>query len=389
MDASAISLVTKTLSAGVIRSAPRGQELDRDTFWNRLSLGIIVLGAVLALLTFRDYGVTWDEDAHNWYGNFVLDYYVSFFTDRNALHWRDLYNYGAVFDTAAAALNRISPMGTYETRHLLNALVGVLGLVGCYKLGLATGGARVGFLAGLFLLLTPNYYGQMFNNPKDIPFAVGVVWATYYMVRMVPVLPQPPLRLLAKLGVAIGMTMGVRIGGLLLFFYSGLLLAFDGGWRTIAARRPGLLLETAWTAVLRVLLPVLLFAYPVMLVFWPWGQTDPIENPLRALAFFSHQNFPFSTLFAGRFVPASNLPWTYLPAHISLALPELILVLLLCAPIVAGVAFARGRTRVSRKQVLVYLILSVGIVFPVAFAIAIKAVLFDGMRHFIFVLPPV
>jgi len=35
----------------------------------------------------------------------------------------------------------------------------------------------------------------------------------------------------------------------------------------------------------------------------------------------------------------------------------------------------------------VYLILSVGIVFPVAFAIAIKAVLFDGMRHFIFVLP--
>jgi len=29
------------------------------------------------------------------------------------------------------------------------------------------------------------------------------------------------------------------------------------------------------------------------------------------------------------------------------------------------------------------------IVFPVAYAIAIKAVLFDGMRHFIFVLPPI
>jgi hypothetical protein len=68
-------------------------------------------------------------------------------------------------------------------------------------------------------------------------------------------------------------------------------------------------------------------------------------------------------------------------------LPELILVLLLCAPILGGVALTRGRTLISRKQVLVYLILSVGIVFPVAFAIAIKAVLFDGMRHFIFVLP--
>jgi hypothetical protein len=387
MDAFATSLVAKPLTGSVTRAAARSQELDRDTFWERLSFGIIALGAVLALLTFRDYGVTWDEDAHNWYGNFVLDYYVSFFTDRNALHWRDLYNYGAIFDTAAAALNRVSPMGTYETRHLLNALVGVLGLTGCYKLGHAAGGARVGFLATLFLLLTPNYYGQMFNNPKDIPFAVGMVWAIYYMVRMVPALPQPPLGLLAKLGVAIGMTMGVRIGGLLLLCYSGLLLALDGGWRTIAARRPFLLLETARTAFLRVLLPVLLFAYPVMLIFWPWGQTDPIENPLRALAFFSHQTFPFSTLFAGRFVSASNLPWTYLPTHIALALPELILVLLLCAPIIGGVALVRSRTWISRKQVLVYLILSVGIVFPVAFAIAINAVLFDGMRHFIFVLP--
>jgi hypothetical protein len=387
MDVFATSLVAKPLTAGVSRAAPRRQELDRDTFWDRLSFGIIVLGAVLALLTFRNYGVTWDEDAHNWYGNFVLDYYVSFFTDRHALHWRDLYNYGAIFDTAAAALNRVSPMGTYETRHLLNALVGVLGLAGCYKLGHAVGGAKVGFFAALFLLLTPNYYGQMFNNPKDIPFAVGVVWATYYMVRLVPALPRPPLVLLAKLGVAVGMTMGVRIGGLLLFCYLGLLLVLDGGWRTIVARRPVLLLETAWTEFLRVLLPVLLFAYPVMLVFWPWGQTDPIENPLRALAFFSHQNFPFSTLFAGRFVPASNLPWTYLPAHIALALPELILVLLLCAPILGGFALARGRTRISRTQVLMYVILCVGIVFPVAFAIAIKAVLFDGMRHFLFVLP--
>jgi hypothetical protein len=387
MDAFATSLVAKPFTTGVNCVAPRSEELDRDRFWDRLSFGIIMLGAVLTLLTFRDYGVTWDEDAHNWYGNFVLDYYVSFFTDRSALHWRDLYNYGAIFDTAAAALNRVSPIGTYETRHLLNALVGVLGLAGCYKLGHAVGGARVGFLATLFLLLTPNYYGQMFNNPKDIPFAVGVVWATYYMVRLVPALPRPPLVLLAKLGLAIGMTMGVRIGGLLLFCYLGFLLALDGGWRTIAARRPVLLLETAWTAFLRVLLPILLFAYPVMLVFWPWGQTDPIENPLRALAFFSHQNFPFSTLFAGRFVPASNLPWTYLPAHIALALPELILVLLLCTPMLGFAALMQGQKRITREKVLVHLMLGVGIIFPVAFAIAIKAVLFDGMRHFIFVLP--
>jgi len=227
----------------------------------------------------------------------------------------------------------------------------------------------------------------MFNNPKDIPFAVGVVWATYYMVRIVPVLPRPPLRLLIKFGVVVGMTMGVRIGGLMLLCYFSLLLAVDGIWRTIATRRASLLIESARIALWRVLFPAVVFAYPVMLLFWPWGQTDPIENPLRALAFFSHQTFPFSTLFAGRFVPASDLPWTYLPTYIALALPELVLVLLLCAPVLAGTAILREWPHLRREPALTHFVLGLGIAFPVAFTIAINAVLFDGMRHFIFVLP--
>jgi hypothetical protein len=387
-----MGVVTTAFSSGgvvagaTVRASPPDRA-NEDLVFDRLHLALIALAVLLALLTFRDYGVTWDEDAHNWYGNFVLDYYLSLFSDRTALHWRDLYNYGAVFDTVAAALNRISPIGVYETRHLLNASIGILGVVGCGKLGRVLGGARTGLIAALFLMLTPNYYGQMFNNPKDIPFAVGVVWATYYMVSIVPLLPRPPIPMLIKLGVAVGMTMGVRIGGLLLLCEFGLLLALDGVWRMIGARRTATPIRSAWVACWRAYLLVVLVAYPVMLLFWPWGQTDPIENPLRALAFFSHQTFPFPTLFAGRFVPASDLPWTYLPTYIAVALPELILVLLLCAPIVAAAVVCGKGYRIGREQALAYFILGFGIVFPVGFAILIKAVLFDGMRHFMFVLP--
>ena len=165
--------------AGTAVGASRPDRANQDLVCDRLHNALVALAVLLALLTFRDYGVTWDEDAHNWYGNFVLDYFLSLFSDRTALHWRDLYNYGAIFDTVAAALNRISPIGVYETRHLLNSFIGILGVVGCGKLGRMFGGARTGFIAALFLILTPNYYGQMFNNPKDIPFAVGGVWATY------------------------------------------------------------------------------------------------------------------------------------------------------------------------------------------------------------------
>ncbi|HEV2335834.1 MAG TPA: hypothetical protein VGS13_10085, partial [Stellaceae bacterium] len=48
------------------------------------------------------------------------------------------------------------------------------------------------------------------------------------------------------------------------------------------------------------------------------------------------------------------------------------------------------RQRLGRREVVLgFFLLGFTIVFPIAYAILIKAVLFDGMRHFIFVLPPI
>ncbi len=361
-----------------------------DAMWDRLA-GVVLLGTVvLVLLTFRDYGVTWDSDVHNWYGVLALNYYLSGFADQRALHFPDLFNYGAAFDMVAAVLNRFSPLGTYETRHLLDAAVGILGFVGCWKLGRALAGPRAGFIALLLLLLTPNYYGQMFNNPKDIPFAVGGIWATYYTVLLLPSLPRPPLRLVVRLGLVIGLALGVRVGGLLFLCYLGLLLGLSAVWQAAEARRLWVAVAAGWTGLWRVLLPVAVIADAVMLVFWPWGQQDPLHNPLRALAFFSHQSFPYNTLFDGRYVPAENLPWTYLPTYIVLKLPELVLALLLAAAALAAIGLARqGIGAQRRAAVLGLFLLGFTIAFPVVYAVAIRAVLFDGMRHFIFVLPPI
>jgi len=361
--------------------------LGLDRSWDGLARGLFLAVTVLVLVTFTDYGITWDEDVHNWYGILVLNYYVSGFTDLRATHWLDLFNYGGAFDMTAALVNYVSPFNTYETRHLLNGLVGVLGLVGVWRLGGVLAGPRAGFLAALFLALTPNYYGQMFNNPKDVPFAAGMVWALYYIVRLAPELPRPRWPLLLKLGLAIGMALGIRVGGLLLLGYFGLLLALSGFWRALAERRFSVLLSDGTRSLFLIMLPVTVIAYAVMMVFWPFAQLDPIHNPLQALANFSHQEFPWKTLFDGEYVPATDLPWAYLRVHVALALPELILVLLAIAPVFAVLAMRKRGAR--RATALAYLIVGFAIVFPIAYAIAIKAVLFDGMRHFIFVLPPI
>jgi hypothetical protein len=355
--------------------------------WNRAALALFILLAVVVIATFADYGVTWDEDVHNWYGVFVLDYYLTLFKDGRCLNWLNLYNYGAAFDTIAAALNRVSPFGTYETRHLLNGIFGVFGVVGTWNLSRSLGGARAGFIAALLLMMIPNYYGQMFNNPKDIPFAVGMVWSIYYMVRIIPLLPRPKWALVVKLGVAAGMALGVRVGGLLVFCYLGLLLLCFAVWRTAETPSARRFLGDSFAVFWRVLLPTIIVAYPVMLLFWPWAQENPIGNPLRALIFFSHETFPYRTLFAGQYFPATDLPWAYLPTYIALALPELVLVLAAAAPIGALLALHHLPSGERRDWVLRRGLVAFAIVFPVAYAVAIKAVLFDGMRHFIFLLP--
>src|SRR5579862_8529019 len=108
---------------GRVRLAPLGFGKIRraDTLCNALAWLTLAGTVIVVLATFPDYGVTWDEDLHNWYGIEALNYYLSGFADTRALHFPDLVNYGAAFDMLAAGVNRLSPLGVYETRHLLNA----------------------------------------------------------------------------------------------------------------------------------------------------------------------------------------------------------------------------------------------------------------------------
>src|SRR5205814_9799893 len=144
-----LSASASTISAPWAGVSDRLSRLTAD----HASIAFLVLLSALVLTTVGDYGITWDEDVHSYYGNLVLNYYTSGFRDTEALTWWNLYEYGAAFDALAALLNLISPFGLYETRHLLNALVGIVGVIGTWKLARTVAGPRVAFWAALFLSL--------------------------------------------------------------------------------------------------------------------------------------------------------------------------------------------------------------------------------------------
>ena len=118
-------------------------------------LAFLVLGvvAVVAGLTFRDYGLGWDDYTHAEYADLLLRMYGSGFKDTGALSFANLYMYGGGFDMAAALLHKVVPLELFETRRLLGAVVGVIGLAVTWRLARRVGGPLAGLAALLLLAL--------------------------------------------------------------------------------------------------------------------------------------------------------------------------------------------------------------------------------------------
>ena len=69
---------------------------------DRMAVLILAAVAVIAGITFRDYGLGWDDYTHSQYGDLLLKLYGSGFADTRALSFVNLYKYGGGFDMAAA-----------------------------------------------------------------------------------------------------------------------------------------------------------------------------------------------------------------------------------------------------------------------------------------------
>jgi len=154
-----------------------------------------VLAAIglIASLTFRDYGLGWDDYTHAEYADLLLRMYGSGFKDTGALSFANLYMYARLRHGGCAAA-QVIPLELFETRRLLGAVVGVIGLAVTWRLGCRVGGPLAGLAALLLLALCPTYYGHMFMNPKDAPFAVAMVILMLGLVRLAEEYPSPSPR---------------------------------------------------------------------------------------------------------------------------------------------------------------------------------------------------
>src|SRR3974390_2889373 len=116
----------------MLAQGPAGWPSERVA--DGLALAIISTVAIIAVLTFRDYGLGWDDYVHAEYGGLLLKLYASGFTDQRALAFGNLYAYGGGFDLASTLAAKVLPFDLWETRRLAGATVGIVGLVLTWRL---------------------------------------------------------------------------------------------------------------------------------------------------------------------------------------------------------------------------------------------------------------
>ena len=349
-----------------------------------IALATLAAIGVVAGLTFRDYGLGWDDYTHAEYADLLLKMYSSGFRDTRALSFANLFMYGGGFDMAAALLHKLIPLELFETRRLLGAVVGLIGLGVTWRLGRRVGGPLAGLVSLLLLALCPTFYGHMFMNPKDAPFAVAMVILMLGLVRLAEEYPHASPRTILIVGLGAGLSIGSRIlGGLaLVYALAGFLPLFIEEIRIHGAREAGRRL----LHVLYVLLPGLVLGYLVMGLIWPWSIID-LANPIRALTYFSHFfEKPWKEMFDGALVSVPDMPWSYLPTLFALQLPEVLLALSLAGVVGACAVLPRNDVTARRKAIL--LMLTLAATLPIAIAIVKRPALYNGIRHFIFVIPP-
>ncbi|MDD1526876.1 hypothetical protein C7U92_02045 [Bradyrhizobium sp. WBOS7] len=361
---------------------PQRRSVERTC--DDLAMLVLAVVAVVAGLTFRDYGLGWDDYTHAEYADLLLRMFGSGFKDNAALSFANLYMYGGGFDMVAALLHKIIPLELFETRRLVGAIVGVIGLAVTWRLGRRIGGPLAGLAALLLLALCPIFYGHMFMNPKDAPFAVAMIILMLGLVRLAEEYPQPSPRTILIVGLGAGLALGCRVLGGLALVYAmlGFIPLFLEELRSQGLRESA----RRFAHVVYVLLPGLAFGYLLMGLLWPWSIMEP-GNPFQALTYFSHFfEKPWKEMFDGAIVSVPDMPWSYLPTLFALQLPEVMLVLMAGAVFGTFAMLARDKVPARRKTIM--LMLTLAATLPLAIAMVKRPALYNGIRHFVFVIPP-
>ena len=324
-------------------------------------------------LTYQNYGETWDESGVYTRG-LVLGRYLLDGQWLGLIHKAAPDDGMVLYDHWYAwILSLLNPSMDIAYFHWLNLGFAFFLFVAAYEVLLAqTGKTWLSLLGPVFLFLTPRLLGDLPANPKDGPFAVlyFVSLSAVFLLNRQGLSGMPKVFIL---GLLFGLTTAQRLVGLTLFFIWPFYEWAQWKWSLKPKTKP----KSFWPEMIPVFILVFALTNFILIVTWPYLGADYFHRIFELLG--AAKNYPWSNnvLFMGKEITAPDLPRTYLPVFLLVTTPLFILILF-------AVSF---RALKNLKASPLWLLLSLALVVNLGFYFILKPVVYDGLRHFLFLLP--
>ena len=382
-------------------------------------LVLLAINLLIGLLTFRDYGLSWDEPLYYDYAESIgyayspQEWFSGEFDLEKAFgpSASDHANRGPAYLLIArgpAALLQNLGLDRASAWHLINFLTFQIGVFVFYLLCLRWMDPLPSMATTAFFSSQPLLWGHAFINSKDIPslvFFILSIWSGLVMVDSFfkTSLPRTHVYLVLASGVLLGLLTCMRVVGPL----AGLLIICFGINRYLFRKRSPAKISPEpirYFSLLLILYPITCLL--ITLITWPYLWPDPFNRFIDVLRFMSSNPTQLAVLFQGQILRSDLLPRRYLPTLLGLTLTEPVWLLFAAGLIISfikdGLLHRRFDTKSpsadtenhttypqshpSRDE---YGLALAWFFIPVVYVILRTPPMYDGFRHFFFILPPV
>lgn len=342
-----------------------------DTEFKKYNLAFGIILAVFLLFnlfTTKSYGITWDEPLQHHIGSVATDY-IKGIADEVKFARSDEIYYGPFFEILNQYFGKWMMNLGFEYAdafHILIILASAFGLFFSYKLISALTNPRTALISCALLMLSPRFIAHSHFNPKDIPLFAEFVTSIYLLYSC---FKNKKNSTAIWAGILIGFSLATRVDSILIFpvFFIPYIL--------------NLIIKKEWNIKKDFLLSGIILSSALVSAFIAW----PIlwKNPMilfRSFFYFSlRHDWNNNVLYFGKQYLATGLPWHYVLFYIFGTLSILVIL-----PMIIG--FFESTKRL-KKQTLEYGILLCWPIIRILIALIPGSTRYDGMRHYIFILP--
>jgi hypothetical protein len=352
--------------------------------WLRPAACWTVIALLVAAFAWRDAGRGWDDGVEQEYGRAVWDYFAS-----GGETWRPpavdggvMKYYGPLGSFVAAAWHKVWGLPEHAQRPWVISWFWIAAFAPTVWLAVrVAGGVAAGWLAGLALIALPRMFGEAFVNAKDLPLACTFAWCLWTACRLATT-ERVGLGAYALAGAAAAAALASRTAALFAF---GPLFAVVA-WRVARALWP----ERRWAEAGRDVAGVAMaagIAFASVSLVWPtvWEEGPGVWLEAARLAKAFSMSYP--VLYLGETIQSDALPWHYPFVYLAITTPLPALVLF---GVGIGVLAAKGaglwrEWRGGRGiEALVTLLF---VAFPFGVFLVARPNIYDGIRHFLFLVP--